>query len=138
MGLIKCVIIIFIIVIVIALLWKWYDNRHKIDYVHPEHFETDEPKNELETYYDLPSKDISDISLNNLECHPRCCRQQEIAYDGLDADGIKQSIALNTINSDSNITSNYTCQSNKYGVGCVCFTPKAYDNIINRSQKSDV
>lgn len=79
---------------------------------------------------------IDGLRVDALECHPDCCGFDTEPYDGLTPTQLKQRIMRNVTSESCTPRSNYTCANGPNGVGCPCFTPRAYTNLVNRSQRS--
>lgn len=89
---------------------------------------------ELSQYY-LPS-DVGGrgLAVDRALCHPRCCGSQSaVGYDGLTANEIKETMAMQASMPET-IRTNYTCANGNAGAGCPCFDRKMFTNLVNRGQ----
>ena len=84
--------------------------------------------------YASMDRSIDGLRVDALECHPDCCGFDHEPYDGLTPIQLKQRLMRNVTSDSQYPRSNYTCANGPNGIGCPCFTPRAYENLINRSQ----
>lgn len=135
-------IIIILVVFVIAIVIVVLSSRNKRpiieaseQFIRTSHKDKDDSY--LDSYYIPVTADIDNLLIDKLPCHPSCCsNNQFVSLDGLSADDLRTHLFVHSIPQNTEcIGSNYTCMSDKSGVGCPCMTPEAYLNLVNRGQK---